>query len=621
MKTLLIGINSKYIHPAIGIYQIYVNAESDVHYLEFTIKDDNQKIIDSINNEFFDVLGFSAYIWNVEKIKEILKALGNVPYTIILGGPEAGYHWQQFTNYNNVSYIIKGEGEIPFNLLLSYLENKIEFSQLFNILYRKENQFFPTPSKMFALDSIKHDYSLIGDFENKVAYIEASRGCFFNCAYCLASLEKPVRYFNIEQIKKDILFLLQKKAKMIKFLDRSFNINTKYMLEILHLMKENDNLYTTFQFEIVGDLLTEEIIQLINRMRKNYIRLEIGIQTTNEITTAAILRKQNLEKLKQNILLLRDNTIIHTDLIAGLPFENLESFKKSFNDVFLLFAHELQLGFLKELKETHISNTKSKHGYLFEETSPYEVISNNYITKEELDIIRLVEKGVSKFYNSHHFPRTMSYLFETLAFNPFDTFTTIMEYISKKPDYFRLQFDETTRLLYESLCNIIPDHAYLLFIIKQDYLLKNKIRPKIWWQTTITRIERNYIYQRLVAEYPELTLDILFRYGQLEKNKNQYFLVNYQNNSLYFMNSCISYCGFDCSLCPLYEREYPNSCPGCATSQTQMCQTCDIKLCNQAKKITSCSLCVDYPCDKMNALSPKSIELLNLLNRNHFKKG
>jgi len=621
MKTLLIGINSKYIHPAIGVHQIYANAESEVSYYEFTIKDNNQTIIKSIQNTSFDILGFSVYIWNVEKVKELLKILGNTTYPIILGGPEAGYHTEQFENFNSVSYIIKGEGEISFNLLIAYLENKIDFSQLYNLIYRKDNRFFPTPTKVFPLDSIKHDHSLIGDFENKVSYIEASRGCFFNCAYCLASLEKPVRFFNIDLVKQDIFFLLQKRAKTIKFLDRSFNINEKYMLEILQFIKDHDNNYSTFQFEIVGDLLSERAISLINSMRKNYIRLEIGIQTTNEKTTAAILRKQNFEVLKQNILLLKENTVIHTDLIAGLPYEDLESFKRSFNDVFLLFTDELQLGFLKELKGTLISNTKELHGYLFEKVSPYEVIANNYITKEELDKIRLVEKGVNKFYNSHKFPRTMSYLFETLALNPFETFFIIMEFINRKQDFPQLQFDEVTRLLYESLLDIIPDKETLLFIIKQDYLLKNKIRPKIWWSNSITRGERNYIYQRLVETYSELTLDSLYRYGQLEKNKNNYFLVNYQNHSLYFLDSCIAFCGFDCALCPLYKKEFQGSCLGCTISQTEMCKACNIRICNLNKNINSCSLCLDYPCDKTKVLSQKSIELLNLLNKNHFKKG
>lgn len=621
MKTLLIGINSKYIHPAIGVHQIYTNAESDVSYHEFTIKDNNQTIIDYITNESFDVLGFSVYIWNVEKIKQIIETLEGTQYTIVLGGPEASYHWQPFSNFKNVCYIIKGEGEIPFNLLIAYLKNKIDFTQVYNVIYRQNNMFLQTPIKVFPLDSIKHDYSLIQDFKNKVSYIEASRGCFFNCAYCLASLEKPVRFFNIETVKQEIIFLLKEKAKIIKFLDRSFNINTKYMLEILLLIKENDNGYTTFQFEIVGDLLTEEAICLINSMRKGYIRLEIGIQTTNEITTAAILRKQNFTILKQNILNLRDNTTIHTDLIAGLPYENLESFKKSFNDVFLLFSDELQLGFLKELQETHISNTKKQHGYTFDKTSPYEVVANNYITKEELDIIRLVEKGVNKFYNSHNFTRLMAYLFQTLNLNPFDTFYKIMAYISKTPNFHQLQFDEITKLFYQSLFEIVPDIEKLLFIIKQDYLAKSKMRPKIWWQATITKLERNYLYQRFVETYSNLTLDILYRYGQLEKNKNEYFLVNYQNNSIYYIDSCLAFCGFDCALCPLYKKDLPISCPGCTTSQTEMCQTCNIRVCNLNKKINSCSVCLDYPCDKINVLSPMSIKTLNLLNKNHFKKG
>lgn len=621
MKTLLIGINSKYIHPATGIQQIYTNATSEVSYQEFTIKDNNLDIINYISSQTFDVLGFSVYIWNIKKTKEIIEALSENPFTIILGGPEASYNWQPLLAFKNVQYIVRGEGEISFNLLINYLEKQIPLEQVYNLIYKHQGKIIHTPTKIFPLETIKHDYALINDFENRVSYIEASRGCFFNCSYCLAALEKPVRFFDLEDVKRDILFLLAKKAKIIKFLDRSFNINTKYTLEILKLIKENDNGYTTFQFEIVGDLITEEIITYLNTMRKGYIRMEIGIQTTNEQTTKAILRKQDFAVLSQNIIALRDNTVIHTDLIAGLPWENLESFKKSFNDVFLLFTDEVQLGFLKELQGTHISNTKKEHGYIFAAEPPYEVISNYYITKEELDIIRLVEKGVNKFYNNHFFKRTIDYLFKTLSLDPFDTFHKVMHNIVKTEDYYKLQPDAIAKLLYENLANLVPDKSELLFIIKQDYLLRNKIKPKIWWQSDISRLERNHLYNRLIIEYPNLNLEVLYKYGQLERNENNYFLINYLDMSVYYIDSCIAYCGFDCALCPLYQKDFASTCPGCTTCQTEMCNTCDIRLCNLNRKIDSCSKCPDYPCDKMKLLSPQSIEMLNSLNKNYFKKG
>ncbi|MDD3170708.1 MAG: radical SAM protein, partial [Bacilli bacterium] len=323
MKTLLIGINSKYIHPNIGIHQIYANATSETKFLEFTIKDSNKKIIDDILKENFEILGFSVYIWNVSKIKEILSLLKDLNKIIVLGGPEASYDFYSLLSYNNVSYIINQEGEQAFNQLVDYIDNKINLEEVTNLYYKSNGIIKYTKTQPLLLDNIKHDYSLISDFQNKVCYIEASRGCFFNCSYCLASLEKPVRFFPLDKVKDEILFLLSKKAKIIKFLDRSFNVNKEYMMEILKFINENDNGYSTFQLEVVGDLLTDKEINYINTMRKNYLRFEIGIQTTNEETTKAILRKQDFNKIKENIIKLKGNVVIHTDLIAGLPLENL----------------------------------------------------------------------------------------------------------------------------------------------------------------------------------------------------------------------------------------------------------------------------------------------------------
>jgi len=534
MQTLLIGINSKYIHPAMGVIQIYTNSEFPCTLKEFTIKDTKENIINYIKNETFNILAFSVYIWNISLIKEIIEELEFID-TILLGGPEASYRPNDFLKYKNVKFIIKDEGEEAFNKLIYELMHEKNFLNVPNLYYRINDRFEFTYLKKPNINKIKFDYSLIKDFKNRIVYLEASRGCPFKCSYCLASLEKNVRYIDIKKVKENILYCLENKAKVIKFLDRSFNINPKQMLEIIEFLKEHDNNYTIYQFEIVGDILNEEVINSLKTIRKGLIRFEIGIQSLNETVTKAVRRKQNMEKLIRNIKEIKENIVIHLDLIAGLPYEDKLSFIDTFNKTFLLFPDELQLGFLKELQGTEISLTKEIHNYKFNSNPPYEIIENKYITKEELEEIRLVEAGVEKFYNSKNFPRLMDYLFKKLNLNPYFTFLKIIKDLNleKLNSY---QFDELTKHLYESLKVLVPDQDYLLFIIKQDYLSKFNLKPKIFWNIDINKDEKKQIFEKAHKLY-NLNIDYLYRYAHIEKYNDVYYLITYKPNKFeYFIN-------------------------------------------------------------------------------------
>lgn len=524
MKILLLGINSKYIHPSMGIYQLYTNSKYECEFKEFTIKDSNDEIISLINE--FDIIGISTYIWNINKIKEILPHIKNK--TIILGGPEASFKKELLKEYN-VKYIIKGEGEESFNELMDYLNNNISIDKVSNLYYLENDEIKYTYDKLPNLNNVKHDLSLIGDFKNRICYVESSRGCFYNCSYCLASTEKPVRFFPLEEVLSNIKYLLDNNARTIKFLDRSFGIKKEYINGILKFIRDNDNGVSIFQIEVNADSLDSSTIDILNSMRRKQVRLEIGIQSTNPFTIKAINRHQNFDKLKNNVIALRDNCVIHTDLIAGLPYEDYDSFRKSFNDTFLLFTEELQLGFLKELKGTVISLTKDLYDYEFENESPYEVIRNKFISKEELDKIRLVEIGIDKFYNYGYYKRTIKYLFDDLKLNPFDTLLSVTSSIH---DIYKLQVDELTKELYLSLVNLVEDKEKLLFIIKEDYLTRTNIKPKIWWNIDITREERKYVYETFSKEF-DLNIEELYRYGHLEKNGYEYLLVNYKDNKIY----------------------------------------------------------------------------------------
>lgn len=529
MRILLIGINSKYIHPAMGTFQIVANSKFTVSHMEFTIKDSNESIINKIGRNW-DLIGFSVYIWNIEKVKSIIQ---NYPEstTFLLGGPEASYRPELLFYDKRIRFIIKNEGEESFNELIEYLQGKRKISEVSN-LYFKENESLSFTFETYPnLKSINHDLSLINDFENRIVYLEASRGCPFRCSYCLSSLEKRVRYFPIEKIKQQIKFALEKKVKMVKFLDRSFNIREDYMQDILRFIQEHDNNITIFQFEIVGELLNEETIALLKKIRKGLIRFEIGIQSTNPKTTRAINRSQDFQKLKKNISSIKDYVILHLDLIAGLPFEGFQSFVNTFNEAFVLGADELQLGFLKELQGTKISLEKEKYDYHFSLTPPYEIISNAFLSPNELDEIRKVELALNIYYNSHAYERTIKYLFSDLKLNPFQVFLDIANYPGFKKT---LQIDEKAKLLYYALKEKLGEE--ILYFIKQDYLMRKPIKPKIWWKNEIPRGLRQEIYQKFIEKYPDLDLNYLYRYGHLEKYQDKYFLVTYHPHALYHLS-------------------------------------------------------------------------------------
>ena len=532
MKAYLVAINSKYIHPAMGIFSLVSNAKHPVIYDEFNIKDNINKIIDAIMNKEYDILGLSVYIWNSLMIKEILFKLKELGFNkpIFIGGPESYYNYELFLKKYHVNYVIFGEGEDTFNELLDYLEGKTNINKVSNLYYLENNNIVYTYKKNPDLNKLTMDLSLIKDFKNRIAYLESSRGCPFKCSYCMASLEDKVRFFPIEKVKNEIKFLLDNKTKTIKFLDRSFNINKDYMLEILNFIKDNDNGISIFQFEIVGDLLNNEVIDFINKnIRKGMLRFEIGIQSSNDMTTKAVCRRQDFNKLKENVMLLKDKVTLHLDLIAGLPYEDLSSFEKSFNDSYLLMGEELQLGFLKELKGTKISNEKGDHNYNFDSNPPYEIISNKYINEDELEIIKKVEEALEKYHNKGCYKNTMEYLFLEKKLNPFQTFFKLANNCDTKLKY--LNDDESYKYLYEQLNNSVNSHEYL-DKIKLDYLLKNTIKPKIWWNINIDKNK----YFKLFKDKYNIDQLIYYNYSHLDLIDNKIYLFIYKNNTV---NICI----------------------------------------------------------------------------------
>ena len=524
MKTLLLGINSKYIHPNMAIRLLKVNCDYDVSLKEFNIKDKVNDIYDYIINNNYEVIGISCYIWNIELVKELLSLLKNHNLTIILGGPEVSYNAQFYLDNNLCNYVIKNEGEEAFNLLLHYLNKEINLNEIPNLYYKGGFTF----DKLVDLSKTKMAYHLLDDLNNKIIYIETSRGCPFKCGYCMASLDNKLRFFDIEEIKSEVLRLINQGGRIFKFLDRTFNANKKNFLSLIDFIIKHHKENNSFQFEITGDLLDDEIIKYINQNApKNLFRFEIGIQSTNINANKAVYRIQNNEKLFHNIKLIQDANIIdlHLDLIAGLPYEDYDSFKNTFNEVLSLRPKELQLGFLKLLKGTKLYEEKDKYGYIFNESAPYDIISNDFMSIEDIKNIHLLEDAFERYYNNVYYKVSINYILDNID-NPFDFF---FELGTKELKSKRLQ--DTFKLLDDFIKNKNINYNEFHKLLILDYLNIHNIKPTCFWNEKISPKEknellRNYKEKNLLSE----DLSTLYKYSLVIPLKNEVIIAIYKDN-------------------------------------------------------------------------------------------
>ncbi len=424
-KVLLCALNSKFIHSCLAVHSLKKFAVSKgynkekIKIREFTINDNIDFIIDGIFSEKPDLVAFSVYIWNVEYVSRICKILRKISpdLKIVLGGPEVSFiNEHPFFDKNDFDFILKGEGEKSFYELIS--SGKI------------------TDEKILNLDEIPfpYDEENIHLFENRIVYYESSRGCPFSCAYCLSSAEKGVRFLSLERVKSDLEFFSSHNVKQVKFVDRTFNADKKRAYEIWKFIIEKfSNSNINFHFEIAADLLDENLISLLGTAPDGLIQLEIGIQSTKDETLILSCRKTDTEKVLSNTkkLIEQGNINIHTDLIAGLPGETLEDFKKSFNDVYALKSHQLQLGFLKILHGTKMVEISKEFNFVFSPYSPYEILSNKDFSHDGILFLKKFEDVFEKIYNSQRFILSINEL-EKYFENPFEMFEKISEYFKEK---------------------------------------------------------------------------------------------------------------------------------------------------------------------------------------------
>ena len=420
MKILLAACNAKYIHsnPAVYDLKAYAAAYKDsVQIKEFTINQPKDEIMKEIYRSGADVVCFSCYIWNISFVRELIRDLKKIlPDTVFwAGGPEVSFHAKNFLeDMPQVTGVMKGEGEETFLALAGYyLEGKGRLEEISGIVFRKENEIVDNGFREpVDLDRIPFIYENPENFENRIIYYESSRGCPFSCSYCLSSIDRKLRFRSLSLVKKELQFFLDHRVPQVKFVDRTFNCRHEHAMEIWKYILEHDNGVTNFHFEVSADLFREDELELIGRMRPGLIQLEIGVQSANPETLEAVHRKTDLEKLRRNVEKIRSFHSVHQhlDLIAGLPCEDYESFRRSFDFVYSMKPDQLQLGFLKVLKGSLMEEKAREYGITCKSQEPYEVLSTRWISYEEILKLKTVESMVEVYYNSGQFQYTLNWL-------------------------------------------------------------------------------------------------------------------------------------------------------------------------------------------------------------------
>ena len=420
MKILLAACNAKYIHSNLAVYDLKAYSSDYDEYVilrEYTINQPKDEILKDIYSSGADVVCFSCYIWNISFVRELIRDLVKIlPKTAFwAGGPEVSYDAEKFlTEMPEMTGVMVGEGEKTFHDLLEfYIDGKDSLEEISGIAYRTGDKIIHNGwRELMDLSAIPFVYEHLEKFENRIIYYESSRGCPFSCSYCLSSIDKKLRFRDLELVKKELQFFLDHRVPQVKFVDRTFNCKHEHAMTIWKYILEHDNGVTNFHFEISADLLREEEMELMSQMRPGLIQLEIGVQSTNPETIRAIHRHMDLKKLEHCVNRVHSfrNIHQHLDLIAGLPYEDYDIFHQSFNDVYQMKPDQLQLGFLKVLKGSLMQKEAEGYGIVYKEKGPYEVLSTNWLTYGEVLKLKMVESMVEVYYNSGQFWHTLEYL-------------------------------------------------------------------------------------------------------------------------------------------------------------------------------------------------------------------
>lgn len=487
MKVILSTLNSKFIHSCLAVRYLQKYVEDLIHIdiKEYTI---NQSI-DFITSDLFkdepDVIGFSTYIWNLSETLKICKILKivNPKLKIILGGPEVSFDGEKILEDNPfIDFIIYGEGEETFKeYIKNLISNNEDYTNVQGLIYSQGNKIIKNPPRPLLedLNIIPSPYKNIGnEFENKIVYFESSRGCPFNCEFCLSSTIRGVRYFDIARVKEDLNNLIEGKVRQVKFVDRTFNANKKYAMEIMNFIIDKNPENINFHFEVTAHLLDREMLDFLSNVKEGLFQFEVGVQSTNSDTIEAIGRTTDFEKLRNITKEIKSykNIHQHLDLIAGLPYEGYDSFRSSFNDVYEIRPEKIQLGFLKLLKGSGLRKDQDKYGFKYLDAPPYEVLENDFINYKEIIKLKAIEELVERYYNEGYFEHSLEFIIYNHYTSPFDFYEDFSDFWERK-DYHKVS--NSRNRLYEILMEFYKHKEFnniIVFneLLRFDFIKNNK---------------------------------------------------------------------------------------------------------------------------------------------------
>jgi len=552
MRILLTTLNSKYVHSNLALRYLKACLEQDclcceTYLKEYTINDNMSGILASVFKAKADVYAFSCYIWNIEQTMEVCENLKKVnpSVVIILGGPEVSYDSAEIMkNKPFIDFIISGEGEKSIPQLVSTIINRNENYEAIEGLYYRDSEGRIKdnfePCLIQDLSEIPSPFQNdLSEYNDKAAYYESSRGCPYNCSYCLSSTIKGVRYFPMDRVKSDLKNLIDSGAKQVKFVDRTFNCSSERALEIWKFIIGN-NKNTIFHFEIGAHLIDDEMLDFLKQIPEGMFEFEIGIQSTNNAAITEVGRITDFEKINSvvNSLSKMNNIHTHLDLIAGLPFEDYKSFGKSFDDVYALKPHMLQLGFLKLLKGSKIRNEHKKHEYIFVSKPPYEVLANKYISYNEIIQLKQIEEMLEIYKNSGRFENSLEYLNKIYS-SPFKLFENLSTFWQERNNHSRkISQEENYDILFEFYKKVINSNIEeFREVLKLDFLLNNFGAKKRLWQ-------RKYVFSNMKATVKEIlnSNDFILEYcpqiadaGISERIKKIHFELFKVNKNNYYL--------------------------------------------------------------------------------------
>lgn len=499
MNVLLTTINSKYIHQNLAIGLLY---QLNRHYAGLSVKEFASKIpLAEIAQHCaaFDVVAFSCYIWNIEQTLEaarLIKQL-NPACKVMLGGPEVSYEWDDVIALPQVDFIVVDEGEVPF---AAFLEHYPALDKVPGLVWQRNGEVVCNSAPaVFDLNNLKgiNPYLSIpaDELQNKVCYVEASRGCPNRCGFCLAGLQNNLRYLPMEYIHSSLLYLMEH-GRVVKFLDRTFNANQSFAISIFQFILEHHRPGNVFQFEIKADILQAELIEFVRtQVPKGIFRFEIGIQTLNAKSNSEVKRRQNFENIKAFVEQVSERVEVHLDLIVGLPFDYYDDIKYSFEEVFKLFAPELQLGFLKFLKGTPIRRDYQQHGYRFQQRPPYQVQESSYLSAHELEQIEHVEHALDIYWNKKRALHTLRYV--ALNHSIFDFLKGLGACWSQQNGRRNSGLIGVYTTIYQYAAQQYPTDAILVELIALDYYLQHKIKPATRFLPDIETPQRQQVFASL----------------------------------------------------------------------------------------------------------------------------